>query len=609
MTSTTTSATAASSIKARFIIDQGAYRRRAPARLLNGRTRGWQIPRGRSRCDSRLDVELARAVHRSPQTTAAFSLSRLSRLSLAQSTPVADPATHAPTSADLERVVKFTREPFLIEGEDRATALAPGSPRRVAFDAALGELDAGAELPSVDWRRSFSLLLGLERLLAEEEPKLVDGTVLSAHQVDALSGTLTALLAEAQRNGNGHSNGYGSNGALADDSIALAPVGIPGEDDDDEDDDEQSEEPLDWSPDAGEDDDQLDEQPEDPNAAKRFWFEHATGAGKTVAALQKKAAKKELPPKSTSAPAKKTSSMSEIVEAPAGFPSYCSLPDVAPREFSSNVHPGRLELIVMLEKKWVNGTTLHYYFFNEDTDGRNFTLLNGRKEWRPWKTSEREKDVVRQAFDVWKNVGIGSNFKEVISRDEAEIRIGFERGDGAWSYVGRDLIDLNIGRNERTMNFGWDITRSAEEIDTAVHEIGHTLGFPHEHQNPIAGIIWDEEAVYAALAQPPNRWDRNKTFHNIIRKISPDSVQGSEWDPNSVMHYPFSPGLIKEPEGYRTQGISPVGGLSARDKTWIKTFYPPLKDSALPKLAPAESVKLSIAPGEQKNFSIGPRCY
>ena len=27
------------------------------------------------------------------------------------------------------------------------------------------------------------------------------------------------------------------------------------------------------------------EQPEDPNAAKRFWFEHATGAGKTVAAL------------------------------------------------------------------------------------------------------------------------------------------------------------------------------------------------------------------------------------------------------------------------------------------------------------------------------------
>ena len=54
------------------------------------------------------------------------------------------------------------------------------------------------------------------------------------------------------------------------------------------------------------------------------------------------------------------------------------------------------------------------------------------------------------------------------------------------------------------MNFGWDLTQPGE-IDTAIHEIGHTLGFPHEHQNPHAGIVWDEEAVYAALAQPPNQ--------------------------------------------------------------------------------------------------------
>ena len=49
---------------------------------------------------------------------------------------------------------------------------------------------------------------------------------------------------------------------------------------------EESEEPIDWDEAELEDEDeQLAEQPEDPNAAKRFWFEHATGAGKTVAAL------------------------------------------------------------------------------------------------------------------------------------------------------------------------------------------------------------------------------------------------------------------------------------------------------------------------------------
>ena len=55
-------------------------------------------------------------------------------------------------------------------------------------------------------------------MLSDDEPKLADGTVLSAHQVDALSGTLTALLAEAQRvapNGNGRSAASASPELLA----------------------------------------------------------------------------------------------------------------------------------------------------------------------------------------------------------------------------------------------------------------------------------------------------------------------------------------------------------------------------------------------------------
>ena len=101
-------------------------------------------------------------------------------------------------SVDLERVEKFTREPFVLEGEDASVALAEGTPRRRALDAALAEIDAGREQPSVEWRRDYSLMLGLERLLSEEEPHLADGTTLSAHQVDALSGTLIALVAELQ---------------------------------------------------------------------------------------------------------------------------------------------------------------------------------------------------------------------------------------------------------------------------------------------------------------------------------------------------------------------------------------------------------------------------
>src|ERR1044072_9815425 len=102
-----------------------------------------------------------------------------------------------PQSADIERAAAFAREPFLLDGEG-PEALAPGTARRRALDAALKEIDAGAEDPSVEWRSAFSLLLGLERLLSEEPPKLRDGAELSPHQVDALSGRLTELMAEQQ---------------------------------------------------------------------------------------------------------------------------------------------------------------------------------------------------------------------------------------------------------------------------------------------------------------------------------------------------------------------------------------------------------------------------
>jgi ribonuclease E len=194
-------------------------------------------------------------------------------------------STPFPTPAAIARAELFTRERFVYDGESLEDALAPGSARRRALDAALTELDEGGKQPSIDWRRKFSLLLGLERLLSEEEPQLVDGTVLSAHQVDALSGTLTALLAEAQRNGNS-SNGSGP--ALAE-PAELASSAIPGEEDEElEDGENDDEEPQDWADDEEEeeyDGDVEAEAPEDPNADKRFWFEHATGAGKTVAAL------------------------------------------------------------------------------------------------------------------------------------------------------------------------------------------------------------------------------------------------------------------------------------------------------------------------------------
>ena len=265
---------------------------------------------------------------------------------------------------------------------------------------------------------------------------------------------------------------------------------------------------------------------------------------------------------------------------------YCDQPAVQERTFDRDIHSDRARLVRNLDRKWVNGTRLHYYFFTNPGN---------------WRGTSAELNVVRQAFDEWKNVGIGLEFEEVDSVDEAEIRIGFLRGDGAWSYVGRDVLDQ--GQTARTMNFGWNI---ANDIDTAIHEIGHTLGFPHEHQNPNAGIVWNEEAVYQALAQPPNAWSRETTFWNIIRKLPQSEVEGSEWDKDSIMHYPFEAGMILEPEEYKTNPLMPGPGLSTRDREWVKSFYPALRGDDYDELTPFQSVQATLNPGEQLNFHVRP---
>jgi superfamily II DNA or RNA helicase len=203
-----------------------------------------------------------------------------------------------PSSADIERGAEFAREPFLLDGEG-PEALAVGTARRRALDAALSELDDGAENPSIEWRQNFSLLLGLERLLADEPPKLLDGAELNPHQVDALSGTLAELMAQQQvisdderRNGDAAAaedeepeDGADASEDGGDEPDLSADDGDELEEEEDED-LASDEEPQDWEEKAtDEDEDVVADAPEDPGAARRFWFEHATGAGKTVAAV------------------------------------------------------------------------------------------------------------------------------------------------------------------------------------------------------------------------------------------------------------------------------------------------------------------------------------
>ena len=267
----------------------------------------------------------------------------------------------------------------------------------------------------------------------------------------------------------------------------------------------------------------------------------------------------------------------------------CSLPEIQERDLSHISDGHIVRLIRDMGKKWVNGTNLTYFFFKSPA------------RWRGGNTQEQ---AVRDAFDIWKGLGIGLTFQEVNDAADAIIRIGFDQSDGAWSYVGRDGIDFAKDPAKRTINFGWDLTTPYGR-DTALHELGHALGFPHEHQNPKAGIVWDEEKVYEALGGPPNNWPRERTHWNIIRKIPANTVDGSVWDKDSIMHYQFQAGLIKQPEEFQTNPLIPASGLSSHDIQTVKRLYPELVDRP-PELRAFESQRFDIAAGEQVDFVINP---
>jgi ribonuclease E len=160
------------------------------------------------------------------------------------------------------RAQDWAGEPFLRADEDPAVVLAPGTARRLALDDAVAEMDVGLDTPSYEWKRRYALMLGLERVLTDRPPRLASGTELRRHQIDALAGMLTELIAAAQEAPE-LANGNGNGAYIEDEEEELEDLEAPQADGD-------ADEPL--SP------------VEDPGAVRRFRFRHPTASGKTIAA-------------------------------------------------------------------------------------------------------------------------------------------------------------------------------------------------------------------------------------------------------------------------------------------------------------------------------------
>ena len=220
-----------------------------------------------------------------------------------------------------------------------------------------------------------------------------------------------------------------------------------------------------------------------------------------------------------------------------GRPKVC-IDRVLPREImrhrpTMRGPAGRVRAIAPIGKTWMNGSTLRVRFMGGGSG---------------------ERAVARDQADWWTKV---ANLKfEFNDASDAEIRIVFDTNDGAWSYVGTDCRDIPF--NQPTMNLGF------LDGGTAAHEFGHAIGLDHEHQNPAGGIQWNEEVVIREMAKSPNFWNAAETRQNILRKYRADQVNGTAFDPDSIMLYFF-------PADWTLNGIGTKQNdvLSAMDKMFV----------------------------------------
>lgn len=218
---------------------------------------------------------------------------------------------------------------------------------------------------------------------------------------------------------------------------------------------------------------------------------------------------------------------------------------------------GRASAIAPIGKSWMNGSTLHVRF------------IGG---------TATQQAVVKREAGWWQ---AAANIKfEFDNAPNAEIRISFDPSDGAWSYVGTDCRSIPL--NQATMNLGF------LDGGTAAHEFGHALGLAHEHQNPAGGIQWNEAVVIRECAKSPNFWDEATTRHNILRRYSLSQVNGTEFDPDSIMLYFF-------PASWTLNGIGTKANavLSNLDKGFIAgaKMYP----KTAPTVANALALKVNAA--------------
>jgi hypothetical protein len=194
--------------------------------------------------------------------------------------------------------------------------------------------------------------------------------------------------------------------------------------------------------------------------------------------------------------------------------------------------------------------------------------------------SDFQQHVLDHA-NAWSRYG-NVQFSLAPSAVRAQVRITV-RGDGYWSYLGTGILTIPAGRPTLCLQ---DFDRGMPESEwrrVVRHEVGHTLGFPHEHARAeIVALLNPARTI--AYFERTQGWSEDMIRQQILNPLPAGQIRGTAADVTSIMAYQF-------PGDCTQSGLPIPGGLDIdpTDGAFCDAIYP--RQSGLKPMSPAEILK------------------